>query len=90
MQLIADIQNSKDRLLLAEAEVEWEVPQPPPTAEVECQVEGLEATPAEQLARELDRIKQVVAKLRGTQGADLETNNESQSIAAPSGASAAE
>ena len=71
--------------------MEWEVPQPPLTAEVQCQVEGLEATPAEQLARELHKIKQVVAKLRETEGANLEIKEEPVSLtAAASGTSAAE
>jgi len=57
--------------MLAAAEVEWGVPQPPETAEAASQVEGLEATPAEQLAEELGRIKQVIAQLRDKVAVDL-------------------
>eukprot|EP00192_Tetraselmis_astigmatica_P008541 CAMPEP_0117682774 /NCGR_PEP_ID=MMETSP0804-20121206/19906_1 /TAXON_ID=1074897 /ORGANISM="Tetraselmis astigmatica, Strain CCMP880" /LENGTH=658 /DNA_ID=CAMNT_0005493043 /DNA_START=195 /DNA_END=2172 /DNA_ORIENTATION=+ len=64
-ELIARIQSVAERLHFASEEVLWEVPLPPETAENECQVEGLEPTPAEQLSEEISRIKDVIVELRG-------------------------
>jgi hypothetical protein len=59
VQLIADIQGMIERLVMAAEDVHWEVPVPPEMADVEVQVEGLEPTPAERLAMELERMSGV-------------------------------
>lgn len=58
-KLIAAIREAIDRMRGAAEEVTWEVPLPPETEDAACQVMGLAPTPAEELAAELDRIREV-------------------------------